>query len=199
VTSMRSRVLRACLALLGTLAAVPAFAGFITLDFDGRGTPFLQTQPYLEDGFRLTPNCHWDISSVQNPNGSNWLGWDSSGCDTQPATLRLDRGGALFDLLSMELVADPIFSAISSAGGSQVLSFGGTCDGFSLCQRDFTGSVWRNLTYIDFSIISDFGDPQGFDNIRLATVDEPPVLALLLLGLGGLAWRARRTRALPQR
>jgi hypothetical protein len=199
VASMRSRVLRACLALLGTLAAAPAFAGFITLDFDGGGTQFLQTQPYVEDGFRLTPNCHWDISSVQNPNGSNWLGWDSSGCDTQPATLRLDRGGATFDLLSMELVADPIFRAISSAGGNQVLSFGSTCDGFSLCERNFTGSVWRNLTYIDFSIISDFGDPQGFDNIRLVTVGEPPVLSLLLLGFGAVAWRARRTGALRPR
>ena len=103
-----------------------------------------------------------------NPNGSSWLGWDSSGCDSQPATLRLDRGGATFDLLSMELVADPIFRAISSAGGNMVLSFGSTCDGgATVCQRDFTDSVWRNLTFVEFSIISDFGEPQGFDNIRL--------------------------------
>lgn len=196
---MRLFVLRACLAVLGILAAAPAFASFITLDFDGGGTPFLQTQPYLEDGFRITPNCHWDISSVQNPNGSNWLGWDSSGCETQPATLRLDRGGALFDLLGMELVADPIFSAISSAGGNLVLRFGATCDGSAVCQRDFAGSLWRNLTFVDFSIISDFGDPQGFDNVRLVAIDEPPALALLLLGFGGLAWRARQTRALRLR
>jgi hypothetical protein len=194
VVTIRSRVLRACLFLVGTIAAAPAFAGFINLDFDGVGTPFEQTQPYLEDGFRLTPNCHWDISTVTNPNGSNWLGWDSSGCNTQPATLRLDRGGARFDLLSMELVADPIFRAISSAGGDQVLRFGGTCDGSAVCQRDFTDSVWRNLTFIEFSIISDFGDPQGFDNIRLVAVDEPSTLALMLFGFGGIAWQRRRTR-----
>ncbi|HEY7642441.1 MAG TPA: PEP-CTERM sorting domain-containing protein [Steroidobacteraceae bacterium] len=194
MVTIRSRVLRACLFLVGTIAAAPAFAGFINLDFDGVGTPFEQTQPYLEDGFRLTPNCHWDISTVTNPNGSNWLGWDSSGCNTQPATLRLDRGGARFDLLSMELVADPIFRAISSAGGDQVLRFGGTCDGSAVCQRDFTDSVWRNLTFIEFSIISDFGDPQGFDNIRLVAVDEPSTLALMLFGFGGIAWQRRRTR-----
>lgn len=199
MASKWSRVLRACLALLGPLAAAPAFAGFITLDFDGVGTPFEQTDPYLEDGFRLTPNCHWDISSVQNPNGSNWLGWDSSGCDTQPATLRLDRGGESFSLLGMELIADPIFRADSSAGGSQVLSFGGTCDGTGLCLRDFIGSVWQNVTFIDFTIISDFGDPQGFDNLRLQTVDEPPVLALILLGFGAVVWRSRRSGALRRR
>lgn len=181
------------------LAAAPALAGFITLDFDGVGTPFEQTQPYVEDGFRITPNCHWDISSVTNPNGSNWLGWDSSGCGTQPATLRLDRGGARFDLLSLELVADPIFRAISSAGGDQVLSFGGVCDGSAVCQRDFSGSIWRNLTFIEFSIISDFGDPQGFDNIRLVAVDEPPAVALMLFGFGAIAWRTRRTGLLRRR
>lgn len=194
MVSIQSRILRACLTLLGALAAAPAFAGFITIDFDGVGKPFLQTQPYLEDGFRITPNCHWDISSVQNPNGSAWLGWDSSGCETQPATLRLDRGGARFDLLSMELVADPIFRAISSAGGNQVLSFGGVCDGSAVCQQDFTGSVWRNLTFIEFSILSDFGDPQGFDNIRLVAIDEPSVIALMLLGFGVVAWHHRRSR-----
>jgi hypothetical protein len=147
--------------------------------------------PYLEDGFRLTPNCHWDVSNSGNPNGSNWLGWDSSGCDTQPASMRLDRGGAVFDLIGMELMGEPIFRANSSGGGSMVLSFGTTCDGSAICSRDFTGSVWRNLTFVDFTIISDFGGPQGFDNIRLA-VDEPPVIALMLLGLGALAWRRRR-------
>jgi MYXO-CTERM domain-containing protein len=193
VVSIQSRILRACLALLGALAAAPAFAGFITLDFDGP-TQSPDTGPYVQNGFRLTPNCHWDNPSAGNPNGTSWLGWDSSGCDTQPATLRLDRGGATFDLLSMELVADPIFRAISSAGGNLVLSFGSTCDGGpTVCQRDFTDPVWRNLTFVDFSIISDFGEPQGFDNIRLFTVDEPPVFALMLLGFGALAWRRRRT------
>jgi hypothetical protein len=125
---MQSGVLRACLTLLGTLAAAPAFAGFITLDFNAE-TRTSDTVPYLEDGFRLTPNCHWDVSSNDNPNGSNWFGWDSSGCDTQPATIRLDRGGATFDLLGMELMGEPIFRADSSAGGNMVLSFGAICDG----------------------------------------------------------------------
>lgn len=198
MVSIQSRVLRACLTLLGTFAAAPALAGFITLDFDAE-TRASDTVPYLEDGFRLTPNCHWDVSNSTNPNGSNWLGWDSSGCDTQPATMRLDRGGALFDLLGMELMADPIFRADSSGGGSMVLRFGATCDGSAVCPRDFTGSVWRNLTYVDFTIISDFGEPQGFDNIRLFAVDEPSVLALMLLGFGALAWRARRPGALRLR
>ena len=96
----------------------------------------------------------------------------------------------------MELVGDPIFRADSSAGGSLVLGFGATCDGFAVCSRDFTGSVWRNLTFIDFTIISDFGEPQGFDNIRLVAVDEPSILALVLLGVGAIAWRSRRTAAL---
>jgi hypothetical protein len=193
VVSIQSRILRACLALLGVISAAPAFAGFITLDFDGP-TQSPNTGAYLEDGIRLTPNCHWDNPSAGNPNGSNWLGWDSSGCDSQPATLRLDRGGATFDLLSMELVADPIFRAISSAGGNMVMSFGSTCDGGpTVCQRDFSDAVWRNLTFVEFSIISDFGEPQGFDNVRLFTVDEPPVLALMLFGFGLIAWRRRRT------
>jgi hypothetical protein len=187
-------VLRACLTLLGALAAAPALAGFITIDFDAQ-TSTTGTEPYLEDGFRLTPNCHWDVSNVGNPNGSNWLGWDSSGCETQPATMRLDRGGGLFDLLGMELIAQPIFRADSSAGGSRVLSFGTACDDSGVCLRDFTGSAWRNLTFIDFTIISDFGDPQGFDNIRLLAIDEPSVLALMLMGFGALAWRARQTGA----
>jgi hypothetical protein len=34
---------------------------------------------------------------------------------------------------------------------------------------------------------------QGFDNIRLVAVDEPSILALMLLGLGAIAWRSRRT------
>jgi len=75
-----------------------------------------------------------------------------------------------------------------------VLSFGSTCDGGpTVCQRDFSDAVWRNLTFVEFSIISDFGEPQGFDNIRLFTVDEPPVLALMLLGFGLIGWRRRRT------
>jgi hypothetical protein len=193
VASKRSRVLRACLGILGIVATAPAFAGFITLDFDGPA-PADETGPYIEDGFSLTPNCHWDNPTVGNPNGSSWLGWDSSGCDTQPATLRLDRGGARFDLLSMELIADPIFRAISSAGGNEVLSFGSTCDGLALCQRDFTAAVWRNLTFVEFSIISDFGEPQGFDNIRLFAVDEPPMLALMLLAAGVAGWGGRRSR-----
>jgi hypothetical protein len=192
---IQTRILRACLGLVGTLAAVPAFAGFITLDFDAE-TRTSDTVPYVEDGFRLTPNCHWDVSTAGNPTGSNWFGWDSSGCDTQPATMRLDRGGAAFDLLGMELVGDPIFRADSSAGGSLVLSFGATCDGSAVCNRDFSGSVWRNLTFIDFTIISDFGDPQGFDNLRLVAVDEPSVLALIVLGLGAIVWRSRRGGAL---
>ena len=195
MVTIQSRILRACLGLVSALAAAPAFAGFITLDFDAE-TRTSDTVPYLEDGFRLTPNCHWDVSTAGNPTGSNWLGWDSSGCDTQPATMRLDRGGAAFDLLGMELVGDPIFRADSSAGGSLVLSFGATCDASAVCNRDFTGSVWRNLTFIDFTIISDFGDPQGFDNLRLVAVDEPSVLALILLGLGAIAWRSRRGGAL---
>lgn len=197
MVSMQSRVLRACLTLLGTLAAAPAFAGFITLDFNAE-TRTSDTVPYLEDGFRLTPNCHWDVSSNDNPNGSNWFGWDSSGCDTQPATIRLDRGGATFDLLGMELMGEPIFRAASSAGGNLVLSFGAICDGSAVCSRDFTASVWRNLTFIDFTIISDFGGPQGFDNVRLFAVDEPSILALMLLGVGAVAWRSRRTAA-PRR
>src|SRR5262245_54331439 len=116
VVSMQSRVLRACLTLVGALAAAPAFAGFITIDFDAE-TRTSATVPYLEDGFRLTPNCHWDVSNSGNPNGSNWFGWDSSGCDTQPATMRLDRGGAAFDLIGMELMGEPIFRADSSRGG----------------------------------------------------------------------------------
>ena len=195
MVTIQSRILRACLGLVSALAAAPAFAGFITLDFDAE-TRTSDTVPYLEDGFRLTPNCHWDVSTAGNPTGSNWLGWDSSGCDTQPATMRLDRGGAAFDLLGMELVGDPIFRADSSAGGSLVLSFGATCDASAVCNRDFTSSVWRNLTFIDFTIISDFGDPQGFDNLRLVAVDEPSVLALILLGLGAIAWRSRRGVAL---
>jgi hypothetical protein len=191
VVSIQSRILRACLTLLGTFAAAPAFAGFITIDFDAE-TRTSDTVPYLEDGFRLTPNCHWDVSNSGNPNGSNWFGWDSSGCNTQPATMRLDRGGAAFDLIGMELMGEPIFRADSSRGGSLLLSFGTTCDGSLACLRDFTGSVWRNLTFIDFTIISDFGGPQGFDNIRVR-VDEPPVLALMLLGFGAMAWRRRRT------
>jgi hypothetical protein len=191
VVAIQARILRACLTLLGTLSATPAFAGFITIDFDAE-TRTTDTVPYVEDGFRLTPNCHWDVSDSGNPNGSNWFGWDSSGCDTQPATVRLDRGGAAFDLIGMELMGEPIFRADSSAGGTMVLSFGATCDGSAVCSRDFTGALWHNLTFIDFTIISDFGGPQGFDNIRVA-VDEPPILALLLVGFGAMAWRRRRT------
>jgi hypothetical protein len=87
----------------------------------------------------------------------------------------------------------------SSPGGSQELSFCGLCDGSALCLRDFVGSVWRNVTFIDFTIISDFGDPQGFDNVRLMTVDEPPVLALMLVGFGAVAWRRRRSGTPPRR
>lgn len=38
--------------------------------------------------------------------------------------------------------------------------------------------------------------PQGFDNIRLFTVDEPPSWGLLLFGFGAIAWQRRRTRSL---
>jgi hypothetical protein len=112
--------------------------------------------------------------------------------------MRLDRGGARFDLIGMELMGEPIFRADSSGGGSMVLSFGATCDGSVACTRDFVGSVWRNLTFIDFTIISDFGGPQGFDNIRLVAVDEPSILALMVLGFGALAWPRRRS-CTPQR
>jgi hypothetical protein len=196
-----------CAHLLGA-AAVAAFAsctalaGPVTLDFDDlpTGTHF---QNLSTGGFRLSPSCHVDV--FQAPSGSNFIGWDRSGCaagggnpnyvGSTPsvgfASLYIDRFDEPFEFTSITFSSDfsQSFSLISSKGGA--LTIPRTTGGGSL---SLGGSDWKEVKWIEFTY-ADPGVPGvRFDSLSFNTHKVPEPSTLWLLGACGLGFAAATRR-----
>lgn len=200
------KLLRAALPLFARLLVISALsimgpglvgATVITIDFeDLSGT--VHYSNYQSQGFRFSPNCHWDtLPGV--PGGA--LGWDKSGCEPPspaappdyvssnpdwlgPASLAyglrgawmyIDFAGIDFSLIETDLIVGDDRTFLSSKGGEvSTPSAGGPT------HLRFDGAEWRNVSWLLISGGS--GEPYGIDNLML-DVPAPSVLSLLLLGL----------------
>lgn len=69
-------------------------SALVTVDFEA-APGGLNPNNYFEDGFRISPNCHYDIPqvlAVDSVSLTRALGWDSAGCfQTPPPPFRVFR------------------------------------------------------------------------------------------------------------
>lgn len=184
------------------LAGLPlgANAGQVVLDFE-EATPGFYPSNYIHDGFRLSPNCHYDLlgpgGSLQGYAGSNWMGFDGSACSPGYSTINadylrpgaptgygagpeiwMDYSGRPFSLESIFLNS-PAVTIHSSKGGVYRLPI----DLIGPRVVSFSGGDWQGIQWILFEQWgADAGAPQGFDQIVLR-VPAPGTAALLALGL----------------
>ena len=186
---MKTIIIAAILLLATSVHAVSV------MDFDvppfpsGDHFPEFLHSTYTENGIRmqntaghydlreLTPCCNFlvevDIGSLDQftPNGPI-------------STVRFDRFGGLFNLLSIDVIeALGIGSLTSSVGG--LLTFP-----TSVGIHTFSDSTWTNLQWVDFTSTGGF---IGLDNFTIQAVPEPSTLTLLGFGVVALAgWRSKR-------
>lgn len=188
--------------------AAPIVVDFTTLP-DGLG---LSTQNFVSKGVVFSPSCHMHIPNheaggeyVDVPaSGGNWLGFDSSGCDTyfnddylgsdigSPGKMFLALvSGQTFNLLSFDFVrlsesGPGLMNIYSSRGGYFPLR---KYDGYGYANYSFSGDAWSNLEWVVFSN-EGLGAPSGFDNLTLervvGQVPEPGSSAAWLALLGAM-------------
>jgi hypothetical protein len=197
--------------LLGALLAaiaLPANAALITLDFNNL-TPGYFAEDLNLQGFRLSPNCHYDAIPSGGYSGSAWLGFDTSGCSgslfnpdyvgpppTLPNTARLyvDLYGAEFSLVSVYDVI-PFYEIYSSKGGHVAL---GTSRDRGCRTLACEGDEWTGIQWLLFDSPGSPGQADGFDHLVLdipVKVPEPGTLLLLTASLGLVPLlRTRRLR-----
>jgi hypothetical protein len=200
----RMAMFRSVLALVTFSIASVANAGLLTLDFDrpSPGETFVADN-YFEDGFRFSPNYHYDRGAFVEAGFENspWMGWDSSGCGTHynpnflgpeqydgpcggeedvPAVLWMDYDLAPFTLHSI-WSALPRWEVHSSRGGFFSSGFA-----HSEFVPEFAGPEWTEVEWLLFVLPADPGAPFGVDQITV-NVPEPNAAALLALALALVA------------
>jgi hypothetical protein len=187
-----------------------AAASIVVLDFESL-TASLEPSNYFEDGFRVSPNCHYDTrpaGSGEGYNDSQAIGWDAGGSCFDPdgglandnflgpddlgqdAVLYIDHDGKPFSLLSM------YFGHIVEANVES--SKGGVFHGFFPEDEEvpgalvsFSGPEWTGIKWLLFHV-GDIGAPiSPIDQLTLK-VFEPGTLALLSIGLAGVGFARRR-------
>ena len=195
------------LALL-TLGFSPAAdAGIVTLDFDEMDPTWVfQTDPYLENGFRISVlSCHYDTGDParNRVDGTQFMAFDVQSCASE-ARLRLDYFGETFSLLDLDIPAVGFDAVLSSLGGTSMGCANQSLPN-SICAGALIlgGAPWTDVTWVDF-VVDDIGEPvTGFDNLRLMvdTVDEPHTLALIAGAMLAflLSRRSRRSGASDRR
>jgi hypothetical protein len=201
---------------LGGVCAALAVAGFcndasaktVTLDFEGinvlNGGSLYDN--LVIEGFRFSPGCHLHVSSVYDAgyNGSQWMGWDSSGCpgintNVNALGVELPGEGLYVDYFGGTFTLDSFYS---SFGGLNVISSNGgflsTIPSVTPLTYAAEGSAWDGVTWIYFYTPYSLGAPVGFDNLRLsdvaAPVPEGPTIAMWGLGLLAVTAFAQRRK-----
>ena len=194
-------------AALFLMSATGSFAAVVEFNFDADATGFF-TSNYVQQGFRLSPNCHHDILPSGGFLDTQWFGFDASACavpagqnpaytgpPADPGSVFVDRNGAPFTLESLFVAAAGRWDVESSNGGAlsvSLLDLGTNLDGV------FDSPLWTDVEWLLFTQLgagSGVGAPVGFDNIRFSfAVPEPQSLVLLIAGLVLLAGRSGRRR-----
>lgn len=194
--------------LLGVTPMVAAAEHIATLTFESLGG-IVQFENLVESGFRISPNCHTDItpfSDASTPSDGNTLGWDCGGGIHNPDYLGPPLGdlpdGIGGSLVFIDNFEHPFsFLSFDGAGftATVVSSKGGVFDfcPFPYCgdwtHFELSGSEWEGVKWIVFA-----GDMPGapitrVDNLAFR-VPSPGTLALLVIGLAGLAFSRRGKR-----
>jgi hypothetical protein len=209
--SLASYVLCFVAALSGTAAQ----AATVLLNFDD--LPFrLEFQDNIEyQGFVFSPSCHVDTPSGASANPdvrswtSGWIATDLGGCSTPagenpnyigptPAfgaglyMARLDGGS--FTLESLLPVAGSRLGVVSSNGGSRALGNLDISSPSGWAFQTFSGPQWTNVQWLMFQATG--GTPQGFDDLTVSFVSEPPIQMAFVLALlaAGVSMRRRQQR-----
>jgi hypothetical protein len=210
-------------ASLALCACLPVWAGVVTLDFSSV-TAGLSTNNFETQGFRVSPRCHFDPRSLASPVGgavSTFLGADFGGCngpnppppnppdfnpnylgDFLPAASKLlgyvDKPGAAFDFLYLDVESFETYEVASSKGGSLVVDRNQLPSGVH--RVSFLGADWEGVTWITFNPGRGAGQPGGWmGNFTMRVADnalpEPTSLTLVFSGVALLAASARRKGA----
>jgi len=191
-----SNLARALAAVACAACFATARAEAVVIDFNHL-TPGSYFFNLVEDGFRISPRCHVDISFAFD----RAAGFDDSGCQGEqgfnpnflgadPATtdLHIDRGGQSFSLLAMDWLSPGTTVELrSSKGGTAIL----LPSEWGWAQFDFSGDLWQGVSWIEVSADTPGEPTVWIDNIRLS-VPEPHGLALTGLVLASLAATRRR-------
>jgi hypothetical protein len=201
-------------ALLISAGMPPAHAGVVSLDFEDAFGRVVYNN-YFTQGFRFSPNSHYDIGGGST---GNWLGWDhgapaivhpyiesnpywlgpaelspwtNGNRDVGDSWMYIDASGAHFDLLSFDLVAYGL-DVFSSNGGVKSVEINST----SPLPVSFSGDEWEGLTWLLVRAGSP-GVPAGFDNLVMR-VPEPGSLLLALTAVAFMSALGCRSAARPK-
>jgi hypothetical protein len=61
-------------------SASASFPAIVVLDFDNVPSTCCVQANLESEGFRFSPNCHYDLPSTGGFMNSHWLGFDAAGC-----------------------------------------------------------------------------------------------------------------------
>ena len=193
-------------------------APVMTIDFDKETPRFLQASNTIIDGFRFSPNCHYDLDGPRPGglgfNDTNWMGFDGSGCFAGADALfnkdflgpaQYGRAssdfheGMWFDFFEHPFTLE---SAFFNDHLQVISSKGGFIDDTGRGMLNFTGSQWTGVQWIMVLHQTSFGAPVGFDQLTVRAavhaVPEPSSLgvmavAMAVVGLTRRGWKGNRS------
>jgi len=200
-TTIAKALATAALALAGSVRAADV------IDFESlsnTGFPyFTAVGSYSEDGYKLTVNGGL-VNLLIAPSTDNLLQYAGSTTAFAGAgeTVKLRRtDGAAFNFNSIDLTK----LSVLNQGGNTVTFTGNFAAGGSITQNVTIGSAFglqnnlfagfTNLKSVTWTENSRVSKDYQFDNINVSAVPEPETYAMLLGGLGLLAFMARRKKA----
>jgi hypothetical protein len=180
-----------------------ASAGLLTINFptDLADKQSLFRHNSTADGFRVSPNFHYDIEVIGRGGIVPGIGWDGDSLPNPdylgPPTsigIYIDENGSSFGLVSIESIGSSPFLARSSKGGMATIPGEPDTPPFPV-HFDFIGPEWQDIQWVVFSLFADNGAPtRGFDQLVVFVTPGPSSLGLLGLGTLILGWRLRSLR-----